>query len=66
MTFPEILLYVNKYIDTQINFNTLLNAFQGVELTEIRTALDTMKNLSQMYTRKQYFTLQKIYHNIQK
>lgn len=66
MTFSEIVYNLNKYIDNQLSFNALLSVFQGVELNEIQVALDTMKNLSKMYTKKQYFTLQKILYNIQK
>lgn len=66
MTFPEIVYNLNKYIGNQLSFNALLSVFQGVELNEIQVALDTMKNLSKMYTKKQYFTLQKILYNIQK
>lgn len=66
MTFPEILSNLNRYINDKVDFTTTLQTFRGIELNKIQLALDTMNNLSKLYTNKQFFTLQKIFHNISK
>ncbi len=66
MTFPEILSNLNNYINGNVDFTATLQTFQGIELNKIQSALDTMNSLSKLYTKKQYFTLQKIFHNILK
>lgn len=66
MTFPEILSNLNSYINGKVDFTTTLQTFQGVELDKFQSALDTMNSLSKLYTKKQFFTLQKIFYNIPK